>query len=146
MQTYLRRNKSSYVNSSQGFTLIEIMITVAIIGILAAIALPAYQNYVLRAGRAEGQAALLDTSAREEQFYLGNKTYTTIVGTGGLNGITTTESGRYTIAVAGCPIATCYVITATAVDAQAADAKCTTLTIDSDNVKGATGSATDECW
>jgi len=150
MQTYLHRNKSSYVNSSQGFTLIEIMITVAIIGILAAIALPSYQNYVLQAGRAEGQAALLDASARQEQFYLGNKTYATTIAA--INGIVTTESGRYTITVDAatgtCLILTCYALTATPVasSAQAADTKCTTLTFNSNNTRGATGSATDECW
>ena len=153
MRTYLHRNKSSQVKSfrvksSRGFTLIEIMITVAIIGILAAVALPAYQNYVLRAGRTEGQAALMDISARLEQFYLGNKTYTTDIA-GALNTNTTTESSRYTIGVQTCPagtIATCYLITATAVNAQAADATCTTLTLNSSDVKGATGTDPDACW
>lgn len=150
MQTYLHRNRSSQVKSfrvksSRGFTLIEIMITVTIIGILAAVALPAYQNYVLRAGRTEGQAALMDISARLEQFYLGNKTYTEDIA-GDLNTNTTTESNRYDIGVAGCPIATCYLITATAVNAQAADATCTTLTLSSSDVKGATGTDPDACW
>ena len=153
MQTYLHRNRSSQVKSfrvksSRGFTLIEIMITVAIIGILAAVALPAYQNYVLRAGRTEGQAALMDISARLEQYYLGNKTYTTDIA-GNLNTNTTTESNRYDIDVQACPagtIATCYLITATAVNAQAADATCTTLTLNSSDVKGATGTDPDACW
>jgi len=153
MRTYLHRNKSSQVKSfrvksSRGFTLIEIMITVAIIGILAAVALPAYQNYVLRAGRTEGQAALMDISARLEQFYLGNKTYTADIA-GDLNTNTTTESNRYTIGVQACPggtIATCYLITATAVNAQAADATCTALTLDSSDVKGAAGTDPDACW
>lgn len=155
MQTYLYRNRSSQVKSfrvksSRGFTLIEIMITVAIIGILAAIALPAYQNYVLRAGRTEGQAALMDISARLEQYYLGNKAYTTdITGTTGLNTKDETESNRYDIDVQACPggtIATCYLITATAVNAQAADATCTALTLDSSDVKGAAGTDPDACW
>ena len=153
MRTYLHRNKSSQVKSfrvksSRGFTLIEIMITVAIIGILAAVALPAYQTYVLRAGRTEGQAALMDAAARQEQFYLGNKTYATTIAA--INGIVTTESNRYTITVdaptGGCPITTCYKITATAINAQAADATCTALTLDSSDVKGAAGTDPDACW
>ncbi len=150
MQTNLHRSrssqvKSSRVKSSRGFTLIEIMITVVIIGILAAIGLPAYQNYVLRAGRTEGQAALMDISARLEQYYLGNKTYTQDIA-GDLNTNTTTESNRYDIIVTGCPIATCYLITATAVNAQAADATCATLTLNSSDVKGASGTDPDACW
>ena len=87
----------------------------------------------------------MDISARLEQYYLGNKTYTTDIA-GDLNTNTTTESNRYDIDVAGCPILTCYKITATAVNAQAADATCTTLTLDSSDVKDATGTDPDACW
>jgi len=52
-----------------GFTLIELMIAVAIVGILAAIAIPNYQQYVERSRRSDGQAALQSAMARQESYY-----------------------------------------------------------------------------
>jgi type IV pilus assembly protein PilE len=57
-------------SSKQGFTLIEVMITVAVIGILAAIGYPAYQDQLLRAKRAEGKTALLKAQQLQERNYL----------------------------------------------------------------------------
>jgi len=56
-------------NSSHGFTLIELMIVVVIIGILASIALPAYDSYVIRGKRAEGRAMLMDAASKMEKHY-----------------------------------------------------------------------------
>jgi prepilin-type N-terminal cleavage/methylation domain-containing protein len=61
-----------------GFTLIELMITVAIIGILAAVALPIYRNYVIRGKLVAGTNALASVRAQMEQFYQDNRQYTTI--------------------------------------------------------------------
>jgi type IV pilus assembly protein PilE len=58
-----------------GFTLIELMITVAIIGILAAVALPSYKQYIIRANRSAAQAQMMDIANREQQFLLANRTY-----------------------------------------------------------------------
>jgi type IV pilus assembly protein PilE len=58
-----------------GFTLIELIVTVSIIGILAAIAMPAYQEYVKRGHRAAAESEMMDIANREQQFLLANRTY-----------------------------------------------------------------------
>jgi len=60
-----------------GFTLIELMIAVAIVGILAAIAVPNYSEYVKRASRAEAASALLDAANKQEQYFVDNRAYST---------------------------------------------------------------------
>ena len=65
------RNTSAF-----GFTLIELMITVAIVGLLAAVALPSYTQYIVRAGRADAQDKLTEVIYQQERFYTRNRTYT----------------------------------------------------------------------
>lgn len=61
---------------AKGFTLVEVMIVVAIIGILTAIAIPQYKNYVIRGNRAAAQAFMLDIASREKQYLLDARSYT----------------------------------------------------------------------
>jgi type IV pilus assembly protein PilE len=135
---------------ARGFTLIEILIVVAILGILTSIALPAYQNSVLRSGRAEAKGELMTVASDQERFFASSNTYSTdatpLITTDATK--RTTENGLYTITVAAGAtgsIATSFVATATAVGDQTADA-CVTLTISSIGVRGATGDTADKCW
>lgn len=69
-----------YRSFARGFTLIELMIVVVIVSILATIALPAYNDYVLRAKLQEATSALADASTRMEQYYQDNRRYATVSG------------------------------------------------------------------
>ena len=63
-----------------GFTLIELMIVVVIVGVLAAVAYPSYQNYILKGNRASAQAFLMDAAQRQAQYFLDNRTYAADLG------------------------------------------------------------------
>ena len=129
-----------------GFSLIELMIVVVIVGILLAISLPAYQGYVLRSHRTDAHGSLLDIAARQERFVAQRNTYTTAIAANtGLNmGSANSADGYYTLAISTAPcgsIANCYTITATAAGNQANDTGCTAITYNSAGTK-----APAACW
>lgn len=72
------------MRSMQGFTLIELMITVAVISVLTLIAYPAYQQHVRRGIRSQGQQFVMDIAQRQEQYFLDQRVYATLLGAGGL--------------------------------------------------------------
>lgn len=101
------------MKQTQGFTLIELMVAVAIIGILASIAIPNYQDYVTRGKLADAFAALSDWSLRMEQYNQDNRSYLS-----GLNcGIATPTAHSFTLSCAAT--ATTYTLTATGADSVA---------------------------
>lgn len=146
-----------------GFTLIEMMIVVAIIAILAAIAYPSYQQYLLRSNRTEGQALLNDAAAREERYFAQNNVYVSAPGDlGKLNIANTTTSGsgetattsarsatgKYQLSVSKVDNDGGYTLTATPQGSQAADTKCGNLTLNAIGAKGvsASGASVNDCW
>ena len=69
------RQASNGVSKASGFTLTEILIVVAMVGILASIAYPSYRNYIQRANRADAQQILLQGAQQAERFFAANNTY-----------------------------------------------------------------------
>lgn len=132
--------------------MIELMVVVAIIGVLVAIAIPAYTDSIRRSNRAEGKAELVQVASDQERFFSSNNSYSTDATP--LNAPVvadrdrTTTNAWYSISVepcAGGAIGNCFIATATAQNDQAGDG-CTTLTLTNVGVRGATGLTSDECW
>ncbi len=144
------RGNHGAATSARGFTLMEVMIVVVIVGILLAVALPGYQNSLQKGRRAEAKAALLDAANRQEQRMLDRGTYTANLAELGLPVPFISEEGHYTITAADCGdgLDRCYILTATprSSSAQSKDTRCTTFTLDSTGAKNATGSDSDNCW
>src|SRR5450830_592448 len=103
---------------NKGFTLIEVMITVAIIGILASVAIPNYTNYVIRGQLVNATNTLSATRAQLEQFYQDNRTYQTVTVpstfTSPCDTVNNTTVGKFTITCT-TQSSTAYIITATGI-------------------------------
>ena len=136
----------------RGFTLIEMMITVAIIGILASVAYPSYTQHVVRTRRANAAGCLMELAQYMERVYASNVRYDQ--NNGAATALPTvacsTELGaHYTLGFAsGQPQQRTFTLQAAPQGRQAsADTRCGTLSIDQANVKGKSGTASvADCW
>ncbi|MES9899117.1 MAG: type IV pilin protein [Sedimenticola sp.] len=117
-------------NRIAGFTLVELMITVAIIGILASIALPSYRQYVVRSNRVAAQAEMMEIANFEQQYLLANRAYGDETAIGYTLSTEVATSYSYTITVVATPPA--FTINFTAIGGQAGDGN---LSLDSAGVK-----------
>lgn len=144
-------------NLQKGFTLIELMIVVAIVAILAAVAYPSYQDSITKAKRAEGRAALMEIMQQQERYYTQNNTYFAFTSTTAdskfkwFSGDSAAASS-YEIKAEACTgdtIVNCVMLTAmpgTAnVNASYKDTACGNISLTSTGVKKASGTATN-CW
>jgi type IV pilus assembly protein PilE len=130
-----------------GFSLIELMVTVAIVAILATIASTSYTSQVQKSRRTDARSALLDLAGREEKLFSTTNAYTNVLATLGYSSATLGSApGDYTVVVT-TPTATSYSITATAINNQANDTQCATLSVDQTGSQTSTGTATPAtCW
>jgi len=129
----MKKGRDMKAVGQRGFTLIELMITVAIVAILAAIAYPSYTQYVIRGHRAAAQAEMMDIANRQQQFFLANRSYAGDLAALSY-GLPKEVGDRYGAAIAANNAATppTFTITFTPKGAQDSDP---TLTLDSTGAK-----------
>lgn len=142
---------------SPGFTLIEMMITVAILAIIISIALPSYRNYIVKANRTAAKTALVELQARQDGYYVDRRRYATTLTSLGY------PANPAWISAAGEPdtelmsrsiyqmvlsevTATGYRLEAIPVGSQASDSRCGTLSVIASGRKQASGSDGVDCW
>lgn len=149
------KSRDKVMNRSlRGFTVIELMIVVLIMGLLAAIASAFFTDQVNRGKRVDGKDILLDLASAQEAFYSANFSYANSITVADQLGRADTNSlrGDYTVALAvqpaGCAagVTACRTYTLTATSTFV-DPECTTLTLDSFGARGNTGTGSvDDCW
>ncbi len=141
------------MKKQKGFTLIEVMIVVVIVAILAAVAIPSYQDSVRKTRRADAKEALTRLAALQERYFFTKNNY------GSLNDIGMADSsqdGHYTLTVSlspACGAQPCFTASASAklTGTQAGDTRCRIFSLNHIGQKTAkasdnTTTTTDECW
>lgn len=141
----INQNRVASVGRQAGFTLIELMITVAVIAILMAVALPSYQQHVVRSNRAAVEAFMLEASNKQERYLLDNRSYA-----GSLSALGMSEGAEidsnYNVSVSNAGTGLVYTITATPINSQLSrDTECGVLKLDNLGAKSAAGGG-QRCW
>lgn len=124
------------MKKNSGFSLVELMIVIGIVGILAAVGYPAYTSFVTKGNRADGMDALLKEYGLLEEYYVNNDTYTNAT----LSSASSAE-GKYAISLNVATGGFSYMLTATP---NLGDSECGNLTLDSLGERKDTGAG--DCW
>ncbi|MDP1606496.1 MAG: type IV pilin protein [Rhodocyclaceae bacterium] len=126
----------------KGFSLIELMIAVVVVGILAAIAVPSYQSYVVKGNRAAAQAFMMDVENREKQYLLDARAYLSVADNASFVNlgmtVPTDVSKHYAMSISA-PAATPPTFTITATPTSSQQTADGVLTLSSDGTKGPSG-------
>lgn len=143
--------------AGRGFTLIEVMIVVVVVGVLLLVALPSYQQQVLKTKRSVAKSTLEALRAEQEQFFVNNRRYATDLTTLGYatSPYAIDEEGEpvavgstariYTISITGAS-ATAFTLQAVAQLGQSKDSNCATLTLSHTGDRGASPGSVGDCW
>ncbi|HBR95889.1 MAG TPA: methylation site containing protein [Gammaproteobacteria bacterium] len=126
----------------QGFTLIEVMIAVVIVGILASVAYPSYVNQIFQSRRSDGHLGLLTAAQKLERCKTTTFTYASC---NVIDSDSESPEGYYALSIDNVS-AVGYELIATPQDAQAGDEKCGNLTLDANGTRGASGILGEGCW
>lgn len=146
-----RKARSSQIS---GFSLIELMMVIVIVGILATIAVPSYQSSVLRSHRLIAQGILTDTAARQAQYFVNNKAYATTLEELGLpdpfyvnaNADTSAEADAIYQIVLVADSSQWDGFEAKPLNSQVNDTSCATLSLSRTGAKSASGTDPSRCW
>jgi type IV pilus assembly protein PilE len=135
-------------HSACGFTIIELLVVIAIVALLTAIAVPSYQDYVLKSRRTEAKELLFTAAQRLQQYFTQNDMYTNSFSN--LNMSASSRNGHYTLTIAAGTtgsINTSYTLTAAPNGSQANDSACGNFVLNSLGTRTVSGSQTQpSCW